>query len=135
MASAALPPGLPMVHIGTDYYWDGGLVSNTPLQHLLENAGTDNMLVFQVDLFSARGPLPRDILEVMSRQKDIQYSSRTRLVTDYYMKQHAPKPDHEKAAGENSARPTRARGAGAEGEARRFAGNHDSAPDLSADGV
>ena len=88
MASAALPPGLPMVQIGTDYYWDGGLVSNTPLQHLLENAGTDNMLVFQVDLFSARGPLPRDILDVMSRQKDIQYSSRTRLVTDYYMKQH-----------------------------------------------
>ena len=80
-----------MVRIGTDYYWDGGLVSNTPLQHLLENAGSDNMLVFQVDLFSARGPLPRDMLEVMGRQKDIQYSSRTRLVTDYYMRQHAQK--------------------------------------------
>ena len=49
------------------------------------------MLVFQVDLFSARGPLPRDMLDVLSRQKDIQYSSRTRLVTDYYMRQHALK--------------------------------------------
>jgi NTE family protein len=91
MASAALPPGLPMVRIGTDHYWDGGLVSNTPLQHLLENAGSDNMLVFQVDLFSARGPLPRDMFDVMSRHKDIQYSSRTRLVTDYYIKEHRQK--------------------------------------------
>ena len=31
MASDALPPGLPMVEIEGDYYWDGGVVSNTPL--------------------------------------------------------------------------------------------------------
>jgi NTE family protein len=84
MASGALPPALPMVKIGTDYFWDGGLVSNTPLQHLLDNAGTDNLLVFQVDLFSAHGTLPRDMYDVLARQKDIQYSSRTRLVTDYF---------------------------------------------------
>ena len=30
MASAALPPGFPMVQVGTDYFWDGGTVSNTP---------------------------------------------------------------------------------------------------------
>jgi NTE family protein len=85
MASGALPPALPMVRIGTDYFWDGGLVSNTPLQHLLDHAGNDNLLVFQVDLFSARGALPRDMYDVLARQKDIQYSSRTRLVTDYFM--------------------------------------------------
>ncbi len=51
MASGALPPALPMVRIGSDYFWDGGLVSNTPLQHLLDNCGGQNMLVFQVDLF------------------------------------------------------------------------------------
>ena len=85
MASGALPPALPMVCVGTDHYWDGGLVSNTPLQHVLENCGGDNLLIFQVDLFSARGSLPRDMYDVMSRQKDIQYSSRTRLVTDYFM--------------------------------------------------
>jgi NTE family protein len=88
MASAALPPGFPAVQIGTDYYWDGGLVSNTPLQHVLDNAECHHMLVFQVDLFSARGPLPRDMDDVLARQKDIQYSSRTRLVTDYFRDRH-----------------------------------------------
>lgn len=77
MASGALPPALPMVRIGTDHYWDGGLVSNTPLQHVLETAEAEDLLIFQVDLFSARGPLPRDMYDVMARQKDIQYSSRT----------------------------------------------------------
>jgi NTE family protein len=91
MASAALPPALPMVRIGERHFWDGGLVSNTPLQHLLENAGNDAMLVFQVDLFSARGPTPRDMFEVMNRQKDIQYSSRTRFVTDVYRRMHQQK--------------------------------------------
>ena len=88
MASAALPPGFPAVQIGTDHYWDGGLVSNTPLQHVLDNAGSHHMLVFQVDLFSARGALPRDMDDVLARQKDIQFSSRTRLVTDYFRTRH-----------------------------------------------
>ena len=88
MASGALPPALPMIRLGSDFFWDGGLVSNTPLQHLLENIGSENSLVFQVDLFSARGNIPRDMSEVMARQKDIQYSSRTRLTTDMYMRLH-----------------------------------------------
>ena len=89
MASGALPPALPMVQIGNDFYWDGGIVSNTPLQHLLEHIGGENALVFQVDLFSARGPVPRDMAEALGRAKDIQYSSRTRLTTDYYRAAHA----------------------------------------------
>ena len=88
MASGALPPAFPPVQVGTDYYWDGGLVSNTPLQHVLDNAGNQHMLIFQVDLFSARGVLPRDLDDVLARQKDIQFSSRTRLVTDYYRAKH-----------------------------------------------
>ena len=96
MASGALPPALPMVQIGTDCYWDGGLVSNTPLQHVLDNVGSANTLVFQVDLFSARGALPRDMFDVMARQKDIQYSSRTRLTTDRYMQQYC---DHMRMRG------------------------------------
>ena len=88
MASGALPPAFPMVQIGTDHFWDGGIVSNTPLQHLLdEEAGVDT-LVFQVDLFNARGPLPRDIDEVNARRKDIIYSSRTRYNTDVYRRIH-----------------------------------------------
>jgi NTE family protein len=89
MASGALPPALPMVKIGTDYFWDGGIVSNTPLQHLLEHEDRLNTLVFQVDLFSARGDLPRDIQDVMGRHKDIMYSSRTRYNTDVYRRIHS----------------------------------------------
>ena len=84
MASGALPPALPMVRIEDECYWDGGLVSNTPLQHVMDNAGDAHMLLFQVDLFSSRGRLPRDMMDVLGREKDIRYSSRTRMVTDTY---------------------------------------------------
>ena len=84
MASGALPPALPMVKIGTDHYWDGGIVSNTPLQHLLDQDDSLNTLVFQVNLFSAHGVLPRDIQDVLARHKDIMYSSRTRHNTDVF---------------------------------------------------
>jgi NTE family protein len=86
MASGALPPAFPMVKIGTDYYWDGGIVSNTPLQHLLAQDDDINSLVFQVDLFSANGSLPRTMSEVLGRHKDIMYSSRTRQVTDMFQR-------------------------------------------------
>ena len=89
MASGALPPAFPMTRIGTRSYWDGGIVSNTPLQHLLDHIDGQDALVFQVDLFSARGDVPRDMAEVLGRAKDIQYSSRTRLTTDHYGALHA----------------------------------------------
>jgi NTE family protein len=91
MASGALPPAFPMVKIGTDYFWDGGIVSNTPLQHLLEQEDHVNSLVFQVDLFSSRGALPRDMSDVLGRHKDIMYSSRTRYNTDVYRRLHKRK--------------------------------------------
>ena len=84
MASGALPPALPPVQVGDALYWDGGIVSNTPLQHLLDNIGQDDVLVFQVDLFSARGAPPRDMMDALARDKDIRFSSRTRLMTDHY---------------------------------------------------
>jgi len=83
MASSALPPGFPPVEIDGEAYWDGGLVSNTPLQYVLEWDGPpENTCIFQIDLFSARGPLPRTMRDVAMREKDIRYSSRTRLNTD-----------------------------------------------------
>lgn len=88
MASGALPPGFPPVVIEGEYYWDGGLVSNTPLRYVLEKAPDMSSLIFQVDLFSARGQRPRTIPEVAERQKDIQYSSRTRLNTDLFRAVH-----------------------------------------------
>jgi NTE family protein len=81
MASAALPPGFPAVEIEGEHYWDGGLVSNTPLQWLVESRPHRDTLAFQVDLWSARGELPRTLAEVSTRQKEIQYSSRTRAGT------------------------------------------------------
>lgn len=83
MASGALPPGFAPVHIDGEDYWDGGIVSNTPLQYVLdEHDRNERLLVLQVDLFSARGPMPRTMGEVLARQKDIQFSSRTRMNTD-----------------------------------------------------
>ena len=81
VASGALPPGFPAVEIDGEFYWDGGCVSNTPLSYILNTLPREDTLVFQVDLWSAKGELPTDIYSVLERQKDIQYSSRTREVT------------------------------------------------------
>jgi len=84
MASGALPPGCPAVEVDGELYWDGGLVSNTPLQWVVQGDTRQDTLVFQVDLWSARGELPSDLNDVMARQKEIQYSSRTRANTDQF---------------------------------------------------
>ena len=70
MASGALPPGFPAVEIEGEHYWDGGLVSNTPLQWVVDGEPRRDTLAFQVDLWNARGEFPRDILEVMTREKE-----------------------------------------------------------------
>lgn len=82
MASGALPPGFPAVEIEGCFYWDGGMVSNTPLMEVLARTPRRDTLAFQVDLWSSRGSLPQNLLDVAERQKDIQYSSRTRMVTN-----------------------------------------------------
>ena len=82
MASGALPPGFPSVVIEGEHYWDGGVASNTPLDYVLDEETRRDLLIFQVDLFSARGPLPETLLEAAEREKDIRYSSRTRMNTD-----------------------------------------------------
>ncbi|WP_081629878.1 patatin-like phospholipase family protein [Thiomonas sp. FB-6] len=83
MASGALPPGFPPVEIDGESYWDGGLVSNTPLQYVLDQPAERRRVVFQVDLFSALGPVPGTMGEVVAREKDIRFSSRTRLNTTH----------------------------------------------------
>jgi len=89
MASGALPPGFPPVEIDGEKYWDGGLVSNTPLQYVLDQVPRPDMLIFQVDLFSATGPMPGNLAEVAEREKDIRFSSRTRLNTDVFRQSQA----------------------------------------------
>src|ERR1700704_5124658 len=82
MASGALPPGFPSIEIEGEHYWDGGISSNTPLDYVLDAEINNDLLIFQVDLFSARGLLPVSLLEAAEREKDIRFSSRTRLNTD-----------------------------------------------------
>jgi NTE family protein len=83
MASGALPPGFAPISIDGDDYWDGGIVSNTPLQYVLDmHPRSEPLVVLQVDLFNARGEMPHTLAGVMERQKDITYSSRTRMNTD-----------------------------------------------------
>jgi NTE family protein len=84
MASGALPPGFPAVDIDGECYWDGGLVSNAPISWALNAMPRLDTLTFQVDLWSARGEFPRAMPEVMTRMKEIQYSSRTRENTDNF---------------------------------------------------
>jgi NTE family protein len=82
MASGALPPGFPSVVIDGEHYWDGGIASNTPLDFVLDEAVDRDLLIFQVDLFCASGLLPVSLLEAAEREKDIRFSSRTRMNTD-----------------------------------------------------
>jgi NTE family protein len=82
MASGALPPGFPSIVVEGEHFWDGGVSSNTPLDFVLDAEITNDLLIFQVDLFSARGPLPISLLEAAEREKEIRYSSRTRMNTD-----------------------------------------------------
>ena len=81
MASGSLPPGFPPVLIEGDHYWDGGIVSNSPLSYVLDDSPDVNALIVQVDLFSARGELPANLDQVLEREKDIRYSSKTRFNT------------------------------------------------------
>lgn len=90
MASGALPPGFPPVEVDEKFYWDGGLVSNTPLDYIVnQSAPKGDLCIFQVDVFPAKGALPQNIYQISERQKDIQYSSRTRLVSNQVAKNHA----------------------------------------------
>ena len=98
MASGALPPGFPAVGIEepgpleasrgsgaprpVHYYWDGGLVSNTPLSQVLDDHPRRDTLAFQIDLWSARGDVPTTVIDAQERVKDIQFSSRTRTITN-----------------------------------------------------
>jgi NTE family protein len=86
MASGSLPSGLPATEIQGEHYWDGGLVSNTPLQWVLAGSPRQDTLAFQIDLWSASGELPRNLIEAELRQKEIRFSSRTRAATDDFKK-------------------------------------------------
>jgi NTE family protein len=76
LASGALPPGFPPVRIDGELYWDGGILSNTPVEVVFDDSPRRDSLVFAVHIWNPHGPEPETIWEVMNRQKDVQYSSR-----------------------------------------------------------
>ncbi len=88
MASGALPPGFPAVEIDGEHYWDGGIVSNTPLAYVLDQLPRRSRLTFQVDVFQGYGQVPTTLEEVAEREKDIRYASRTRTNTDVFADKH-----------------------------------------------
>ena len=89
MASGALPPGFPPIEINGQQYWDGGLFSNTPLQYMADYYPRRSRVIFQVDLFPAHcRHQPANLDEVNERDKDIRYSSRTRLTTNTLRERH-----------------------------------------------
>ncbi len=85
LASGALPPGFPPIEIDGDWFWDGGVASNAPIQHVLDESTSNDKNIFQVDLFPAQGALPRNMLDAETRAQDIRFSSRTRMGTNMEM--------------------------------------------------
>ena len=86
LASAAVPPGFPAVRIDGDPYWDGGLYSNTPVEVVFDDNPRRDSVVFSVQIFPIAGPEPESLLQVLSRQKDIQFASRA--------DSHIPRQEH-----------------------------------------
>lgn len=82
MASGALPPGFPPVEVDGELYWDGGIVSNSPLTYVTDENRGNSSLIMQIDVFSAAGALPKDLQKASERVKDIQYASKTRFNID-----------------------------------------------------
>ena len=104
IASGSLPPGFPATEIDGEYYWDGGLISNTPLQWVFDSRRALGHAAFQVDLWSASGELPRDLTQSDVRQKEIQFASRTRFATDHF--RNAQKVRHTLRGCSSACRPT-----------------------------
>jgi NTE family protein len=86
LASGALPPGFPAIRIDGDPYWDGGLYSNTPIEVVFDDNPRRDSVVFSVQIFPIAGPEPETVMQVLSRQIDIQYASRA--------DSHIPRQEH-----------------------------------------
>jgi len=67
------------------YLWDGALESNTPLKAILDSSPKINKLVYMINLFPrVQSELPKNMLEVWHRARDIIYSDKTRANVEIY---------------------------------------------------
>ncbi len=76
MASSALPPAFPAIRIDGQLYWDGGILSNTPVEAVFDDNPRKSGIVFAVHLWRRQGEEPTSIWDVANREKDLQYASR-----------------------------------------------------------
>ncbi len=86
MASASLPPSFPPTEIDGEYYWDGAVVSNSPMQYVIDDAPRNTALVFQVDLWDANGEVPLDIPSAYLRSFEIHGATRLNITLEQYKK-------------------------------------------------
>jgi NTE family protein len=88
MASCALPPGFPAINIKGEYYWDGGVSSNTPLSVILKEKNPKKLLCVLVDLFSFPDHNPTSIMEVHKFKKEFEYASRHQEILNQFLEVH-----------------------------------------------
>lgn len=73
LASGSLPPYFPWTEIDGRRYWDGGLLSNSPLDLVVEHTSLSNKKVYAVNLYPGANRLPRNMVEVLARRDEILY--------------------------------------------------------------
>jgi len=78
LGSSAIPPSFPAVRIAGEFYWDGGIYSNTPIEVVFDDDPRQSSVVFAVQIWHQRASEPDSIATVFMRQKDILFGSRTR---------------------------------------------------------
>lgn len=80
MASGSLPPAFPATEIAGTTFWDGGLFDNTPLGAVLDrlDGGPEaERVVYVVNLFPSKAPLPTNMASIMARMKNLQFANKT----------------------------------------------------------
>ena len=83
LASGSLPPQFPWTPIGEGsdihYYWDGGLIDNTPLGAAIDaftnNAGVPRILAV-MNLFPQKANLPKSYVQVDDRINQLRFGNR-----------------------------------------------------------
>jgi NTE family protein len=78
LGSSAVPPCFPAVLVDGQYYWDGGVYSNSPVEVVFDEYPRQNSVVFAVQIWPTRGPQPASLSHAFMRVKDILFGSRSR---------------------------------------------------------
>jgi NTE family protein len=78
LGSSALPPCFPAVLIDGEYYWDGGVYSNSPIEVVFDENPRKSSVVFAIQIWHTRGPRPESLSHAFMREKDILFGSRSK---------------------------------------------------------